>query len=357
MASVFFKDLIQIKNLFINLCLSVFAIGLTILIVEISVRVYNNEFSFHNFLELKIGLFRSAYPTEFDKELGWIPKKGNHPKNVWNTKVTILNDGIRSNENIDRIESEETILAVGDSFTFGDQVSNDETWPAILEDISHKRVINGGVFGYGVDQSYLRMQALVSKYHPDYIVFSLIPSDIHRCELSERTSVPKPYFNLSENGDLVLINEHVRSHNPKEVSLDIFRKVMGYSYLAHILVSKVAPEYWLQGLWRSTQVHSKGAEVTCAIFKQLNQYAQKTKVKLYILIQYAKDAFERKHGDVDKAITCIDNNVATLVDLRTSLSELKKHDIDEYESLFDNHMTREGNKFVASRLLDVISTR
>jgi hypothetical protein len=346
-----------LKNKVVNISLSLLSLLFTILILEIGVRVYKSEFSFHNFLELNRDLFRSAYPTEFDKELGWVPKKGNHQMNIWNTRVTILQDSVRSNGNNEHIENSELILAVGDSFTFGDQVSDDETWPARLEEISNTRVINGGVFGYGIDQSYLRMQALASKYRPNIIIFSFIPDNINRCELSERTSVTKPYFELSESNDLVLMKEHVQPYTPHMNSLDILRRVLGYSFFAHKLMSKTLPEYWLQGWLRSTRVHSKGFDITCRILERLKHYAQEEKVDLYVLVQYGKDEFEKNLGALDEVIACIDQDVLELVDIRTSLAELKEHDINRYESLFNGHMTREGNDFVAKFLWKTITRR
>jgi hypothetical protein len=345
------------KDIVVNILVLLLSLLLTLLIAEIGARVYEGEYGFHNFIGLKRDLFRSAYPAEFDKELGWIPKEGDYQRNVWNTRVTILKDGVRSNGNNKQIESGEIILAVGDSFTFGDQVSDDETWPARLEKLSNTRVINGGVFGYGVDQSYLRMQALAAKYKPNIIIFSLIPDDIYRCSLSGRTSVPKPYFELSENDDLLLMNGHLQSYIPPENSLGILRGVLGYSYLAHELMSRTFPEYWLQGSWRSTRVHSKGAEITCRIFERLNHYAQEEKVKLYILAQYYRNEFEfeKDLGILDEVIACIDQDVLELIDMRTSLAELKEQDIDRYEDLFQAHMTREGNYFVASILWDAIT--
>ena len=50
------------------------------------------------------------------------------------------------------------ILAVGDSFTFGDEVKDDETWPAHLQQLLGRRVLNAGVSGYGFDQIVLRAE-------------------------------------------------------------------------------------------------------------------------------------------------------------------------------------------------------
>ena len=344
------------KNIVVNISISLLSLLFTLSILELGARVYKGEFGFHNFLEQKRDLFRSAYPSEFDEELGWIPKKGSHQRNIWNTNVTILNDGIRSNGEIENKEIGDVILAVGDSFTFGDNVSDDETWPARLEEISDTRVINGGVFGYGVDQSYLRMRELVAKYRPTIIIFSLIPDDINRCELSERTGVPKPYFELTRSGELVLMNKHLEAFVLPENSFGIVRKVLGYSFLAHQLMYRTFPEFWLQGSWGSTKAHAKGVEVTCSIFKQLKQYAQLENVKLYILIQYGKDRFEKNLGIVDEVIACIDQRVLRPIDLRTSFAESRKQDIARYEEyFFHGHMTKEGNYFVASVLWETIS--
>jgi hypothetical protein len=338
----------------INTLLVLLSSLFTILVLEIGIRIYNSEFRLDNFLELKRDLFRSAYPTQFDTELGWIPKKGDHPANIWNTKVTILEDGIRSNGAAGHAGIGDSILAVGDSFTFGDEVSDDETWPARLEKISGKRVINGGVFGYGVDQTYLRMRALGRKYKPDIIIFSLIPSDINRCELSERTSVPKPYFVLSESNELILMDEHVRKYIPPEDALEFPRSVMGYSFLIHQLMSKVLPEYWLQGAWKSTRLHSDGTVITCRIFDKLKSYSLEEKVELYVLIQYGKN-FDGDLELVDQVTACIDQDVLNLIDLRNSLAAVREHDIDRYKSLFRQHMTEAGNSFVASILWRKIS--
>ena len=284
------------------------------------------------------------------------PKEGDGQRNIWNTKVTILRDGIRSNGKNEHIENGETILAVGNSFTFGDNVSDDETWPAILEEIGDTRVINGGVFGYGVDQSYLRMQALASKYRPNIIIFGMFPDDINRCELSERTGVPKPYFELSKNADLVLMAGHLQSYTPSESSFGILRKVLGYSFFIHKVMYRVLPEYWLQKSWGKTRAHSQGVKITCRIFGQLKHYAQKEKVQIYILVQYAQVRLENNLRILDEALSCIDQDVLKLIDTRSSLAELEKHDIDKYESYFGGHMTKEGNHFVASFLWEAITS-
>jgi hypothetical protein len=347
------------KNGVINFSLSLFSLLFTLLVLEVGLRVYVGEYTFHNVLEVKRDLFRAAYPSEFDTELGWVPKVGTHKENAWNTRVTILDSGIRSNGREADTTNGQVVLAIGDSFTFGDQVSNDQTWPAILEDTGEVTVINGGVFGYGIDQSYLRMLTLADQYQPDIIVFSFIPDDIYRCELSERTSVPKPYFVVSGNNELELKNDHIPASFPSESTLDGFRQIAGYSFLAHKLALRVAPEYWLQGSWRSTRVHSDGTKVACLIFRQLAEYAQQRDIKIYVLIQYDLDGFEGDLSEVDEALTCIDPNQIYVIDLRASLAELKESNFHKYKRFYYGeygHMTKAGNAFVASSVRKAIDS-
>ena len=60
-------------------------------------------------------------------------------------------------------KSNKVVLTVGDSFTFGDQVSDKDTWQSCLNDKESRYFfINGGVGGYGILQSILRAEELSS---------------------------------------------------------------------------------------------------------------------------------------------------------------------------------------------------
>jgi hypothetical protein len=74
--------------------------------------------------------------TRFDELLGYVPRE-RFSRSVnaagWHGEVvTIRKDGFRSNGS-ERPPLPADVLVVGDSFTFGDHVSDNETWPACLE--------------------------------------------------------------------------------------------------------------------------------------------------------------------------------------------------------------------------------
>lgn len=76
-----------------------------------------------------------------------------------------------------------SVLALGDSMTFGEGVPADRTWPAVLERESGIRVYNGGVPGHSTCQMTGRARALLPRLRPDFVVVTLSPHwDRDRCE-------------------------------------------------------------------------------------------------------------------------------------------------------------------------------
>src|SRR5262249_47314840 len=110
-----------------------------------------------------------------DAQLGYLPRPGYSILGF-----TIGDDGLRRSG---FAVSDAPILAVGDSFTFGEEVVDGDPWPAALEHLTGKQVLNGGVSGYGFDQTVLRAEQLAWKYKPAAIVVSFIADDIRRTEM------------------------------------------------------------------------------------------------------------------------------------------------------------------------------
>lgn len=349
---------IRMKNrtTIINFLITIISLVISLFVLEFFLRIYKGEYHFKNFLAEEGTLFTAGYPSQYDFELGWIPKEGaSSKKNRWGTEVTIKEHGIRSNgkEELSFSSNSVPILAVGDSFTFGDQVSDWETWPAILETLLKKKVINAGVFGYGIDQTYLRAERLIKIFKPACLIFSFLPMDINRCELSKRTAVEKPYFAVVGN-QLRLKNIPVPEASQTNI-VGNCRHILGYSYFIHKVMMKTSPGYWLKGKnWtRRTKVHSDGIKVACLLFLKLKELAEVNNIKVYILVQYTEDL--GGSDMVDNVFDCIKNqSIGEIIDLRFGLFDLKQQDKNKYKRLFQGHMTHEGNYWVALKLQGVI---
>lgn len=63
-----------------------------------------------------------------------------------------------------------TILAFGDSLTYGTGTSRDKAYPAILEKRTKIKVINAGIPGEITTNGLARLPSLLDKYQPDLII-------------------------------------------------------------------------------------------------------------------------------------------------------------------------------------------
>ncbi len=151
----------------------------------------------------------------YDSDLGWSLRPGVRSRDgMFSADET----GARRTGSASSDESALRIVTVGDSFTFGDEVGDDQTWPAQLERLlgSEERpvdVINLGVNGYGVDQAVLRYERDGASREPDVVILGLQAENLLRNLNVVRaiyfpgTSLPlsKPRFVLGGEG-LRLVN-------------------------------------------------------------------------------------------------------------------------------------------------------
>jgi hypothetical protein len=90
------------------------------------------------------------------------------------------------------------IVVLGDSFTFGEEVGDEETFSHHLQSlIPGSEVLNMGIHGYGHDQMLLYLKEEGVKYRPDIVLLGFMPDDMERNVLSFR-DYAKPHFAVRE---------------------------------------------------------------------------------------------------------------------------------------------------------------
>ena len=112
-----------------------------------------------------------------DRELFWSLKPDTHT--TWrNTQVTINHQGTRGAEIAPKRPGELRILSLGESTTFGVNVSDDQTYSADLESLLRAAhpdrpitVINAGASAYSSFQSLLFLQERGLAMQPDVVLF------------------------------------------------------------------------------------------------------------------------------------------------------------------------------------------
>jgi hypothetical protein len=269
-----------------ELALVAASLALPLAAAELGIRLYAGQvLTTANFVLQEQARLRAIYPLVLDPELGHLPWPGWHM--VDGQALTILELGLRGGGSGRARPERPLVLCLGDSFTFGAEVSDAETWPAYLEELVPARVVNGGVFGYGLDQIVLRAERLVPLLKPDLLLVGLIPDDIGRCGLSLRTGLPKPYFTIEEG--------RLKLHPPRPASptrsLGLVRRWGGHSLLIHQVMMALAPEAWLLGssgeAESTRRVHGYAEEVACRLLDRLKALSSSVQVSLILL--YGKD--------------------------------------------------------------------
>src|SRR5215831_15854323 len=153
----------------------------------------------------------------YDPSKGWMPKPNLRDVRVFNNKILNTNSkGLRGKRDFSYTKDKEKlrILILGDSFTFGDEVSDNETYAYYLQQmLPQTEVINMGVHGYGHDQMLILLRDEGIRYEPDIVILGFLGLDMSRNLLRFR-DFAKPRFVL-ETGRLKLTGVPVS--RPKEI--------------------------------------------------------------------------------------------------------------------------------------------
>jgi lysophospholipase L1-like esterase len=277
-----------------------------------------------------------------DNLLGYVPRPG-ASGNVQNGgSVTIDGDGFRftgeSHQSNDCL-----IAAVGNSYTYGEDVGDREAWPAQLQALTGRRVLNAGVSGYGFDQIVLRTERIVDRYRPSVVIVGFIADDVYRTEMRRLWWHDKPWFDIA-NGQLVLEGVPVpdRTRLPLSARVQIERVLVGlppvFQYLAGYHV----------------RVHRPGTGRTIALrlTERLARLQMERNVRILMMAQYDPRVW------VSKASADQQCSLTQAVLARAAAAELAT--LDTYGRLAAEPMRRElygqihlnarGNRLIAQLL-------
>jgi hypothetical protein len=177
------------------------------------------------------------------------------------------------------------VLAVGDSYTYGEEVADDETWPAQLERLTGRPVLNGGVSGYGFDQTVLRAEMLSAQHHPAAIVASFIADDIRRTEMRRVWGADKPYFDIAGDG-LVLRNVPVPPRLEPRRTLSFWQRTLGYSYLVDFVLRRLDLLHDWFGDHVRAHPEGAGEAIACRLTARLAELQRVSGARVLVLAEY-----------------------------------------------------------------------
>jgi len=158
---------------------------------------------------------REEYHCEYDSELGWANRNGAEIVDFYGPgqSVTIDEHGLRSHERLNGSLNQKAmrVVCLGDSFTFGYGVDDQQTFPYILQERGNGQlnVANMGQGGYSIGQNWLWLRRTAPMLKPDIVVCVFIVEDFRRLA-STRTAngFGAPHFTFNSTG-LVVSNTPV----------------------------------------------------------------------------------------------------------------------------------------------------
>ena len=106
------------------------------------------------------------------------------------------------------LDADSTILAFGDSLTYGTGTSRNKAYPAVLQRLINRKVINAGIPGEISKNGLSRLPGLLAKHHPELIIICHGGNDILRkLDLSKTRDNIQQMINLARqnNSQVMLI--------------------------------------------------------------------------------------------------------------------------------------------------------
>ncbi|MDB9373578.1 SGNH/GDSL hydrolase family protein [Nodularia sphaerocarpa] len=116
-----------------------------------------------------------------DAQLGYKPKSNLRDFNtVWQeAKVAeVANTDSYGFRNLGKDYTKSNLYFVGDSFTWGQWVSEEQTFPRLVESDLKQPVINLGVPGYSFAQYETLFNEWITKYKPNTVILSIVANDL-----------------------------------------------------------------------------------------------------------------------------------------------------------------------------------
>lgn len=345
----------------------------------------------------------------FDPKLGWSRKPNTQKAEKGKygpTQYHINAFGARCNPGFEALP--QTISCYGDSFSFGRQVFDNETYAWVLSEITQTNVINFGVGNYGLDQSLLRCFIEYPKHPTRIVIFGVVPSTIVRIgsywkHYNEFNNIFgfKPRFKLA-NDDLIHVPSAVKTKDDFQTITNDLSKVNQHDdfyqskFLKELLIFPYlfcllrAPSRHLSLLWlvlteklqslftkkkqfsksiakimainfklrKDLYLNNKHAtDLFIALLKAIKTYGQdKGFEPIFVMLPQKDDVIAHQRGDAftDELMQSAKSILHTIDVTKHIIDHPNLDDLYSDDSHYGGHFSKEGNAIVASTIFNYL---
>jgi len=319
------------------------------------------------FLELGIRVYSGViFPRMMvtDKKLGW-----RHAKDVTRTFVNEFGKKVVVSQNAhghrgtlrsyDNGRRSFRILALGDSFTEGVQVGEDEVFTAQLEQADpHLEVLNAGVGGYGTVQEYLYLASEGVKFNPNLVLLMFFENDLTDNGTSYYPGFgPRPYARLVGN-DVQIVETLDPTEYEKFILPAPFRMSLNdHSYFYYFLNSRIYQRLFAQEMLRRQQADLLKLDVKTryelfyGVLDRIQFFLTQRNIPLLVVLIPSKENVAGESPDGGSVIEeyCRQKsiNCASLLD---AFRRAASPGVRLYFNV-DMHWTKQGHKLAAAEIL------
>jgi len=138
---------------------------------------------------------QTGWRMQSNKEFRW------HIEDHWNS-YRANKQGFRSDKDFDDLKSSQSIVLIGDSFTFGTGVNIEQTFGGLLNSALGRStaVYNLAMPGFGLDQMWMSVRHQALPLKPSLVIVAFIDEDLDRSltAFRDHEGFNKPTFELEE---------------------------------------------------------------------------------------------------------------------------------------------------------------
>jgi hypothetical protein len=296
------------------------------------------------------------YVTRYDDRLGWTYTPGGVSHDVFGpgTRVTINTHGFRGTyDHAPAVAPGKVrIVCSGDSFTFGTDVTDDDTWCHQLTQVDPRiETLNMGQGGYGIDQAYLRFERDARPFQHQVHVFAFITEGFRRMRSNR--------FGLRGKPTLEIHGEELRVANvPVPPPIGFGRYLLGVSRAAEelrtvALINLVgqrlrgpaaAPQSGVAG--ESERLRSLSARV----FAELDRLNREKQSRVVLVYFPMADDYLRRDSDPwrDHVRRSAATHGIPFIDVVDAFRRMTPQEVEPlYVRPWSGHFSPKGNLFVA----------
>ncbi len=320
-----------------------------------------------------------------DDELSLVPRKNVHGEHKIKGKFTSTfrtnSRGLRDKEyTLNKPEGIKRIVVIGDSFTWGLGVNDDEIYTERLESmLPNTEVINLGVVGYNTVQETIYFQREGIKYDPDILIIQFYSNDILRYR---RKSRPKSHIAETDN---ISIIEKISKHLFYKSALYRFIRDRVYTNNTLVKILKYIRKEPLSGiedinyelrlaLRETPEIIKVSWEETASEILNIKQYATGMGIRVIVAVVPTAISFHEKrfkHAisysiydatdfDLNKPYRILrefaaENNIEIIIPF-----DIFKQASRNVKSLYhkrDGHFNAEGHNLFAQAIADYLSSK